>query len=69
MRKTENNMNAMKKKYEEKLTRIEPLNNTYESEMKIVYDRWEKDEIKRKDFLQQTLVNFHKAVNICDDHR
>ena len=59
----------MKKKYEEKLTRIDPLNSTYETEMRAVYTRWEKDEMMRKDFLQQTLVDFHKAVNISDDKR
>lgn len=67
--KSEKNMASMKKKYEEKLARIDPLNSTYETEMKNVYEKWEKDEIRRKDFLQQTLVNYHNAVNIIDDHR
>ena len=54
----------MKKKYEEKLSRIGPLNRSYEEEMQKVYDRWVKDEEKRKDFLQRTLVEYHKAVNV-----
>lgn len=69
LRKCGKNVSAMKKKYDEKLARIEPLNITYEAEMKEVYGKWEKDEIKRKDFLQQTLLNYHKSVNVLHDQR
>lgn len=69
MQKCEKNVEAAKRKYEEKLSRIEPLNQSYEDEMRKVYSRWAKDEERRKDFLQRTLVDYHKAVNICSDNR
>lgn len=69
VQKCEKNVEAAKRKYEEKLSRIEPLNQSYEDEMRKVYSRWAKDEERRKDFLQRTLVDYHKAVNICSDNR
>ena len=69
IRKCENNVNNMKKKYEEKLSRIGPLNSSYEKEMRNVYDKWAKDEEKRKDFMQRLLVDYHKCVNIHEDSR
>ena len=59
----------MKSKYEEKLARIEPINGIYENDMRKVADKWSREEEKRKDFLQETLVNYHKSVNIVDDKR
>jgi hypothetical protein len=59
----------MKTKYQEKLSRIEPINKSYEDEMRKVYSKFAKAEEGRKDFLQRVMVEFHKAVNICEDYR
>lgn len=67
--KCEKVVGTMKKKYEEKLSRIGPLNSSYEEEMRSVYNRWAKDEDRRKTFIQRTLLEYHKAVNIVDDKR
>ena len=37
--------------------------------MRNVYDKWAKDEEKRKDFMQRLLVDYHKCVNIHKDSR
>ena len=59
----------MQGKYEEKLSRIEPINKSYEDEMRKVYSKFSKAEEERKDFLQRIMVEFHKAVNVSDDPR
>ncbi|XP_065646840.1 protein kinase C and casein kinase substrate in neurons protein 1 isoform X2 [Hydra vulgaris] len=69
LRKSENAVSTMQQKYDEKLKRISPLNITYESDMQQVYNKWAKDEEKRLDFLQRTLIDFHKCVNIYADPR
>ena len=58
MKKAEKQVEQMKAKYEEKLTRIEPLNITYEQEMRKVYDKWSKDEERRKDFNESCVINY-----------
>ena len=37
--------------------------------MRNVYDKWAKDEEKRKDFIQRSLVDHHEYVNIHEDSR
>lgn len=62
-------MSTLQAKYEEKLTRIEPINKSYEDEMRKVYSKFAKAEEERKDFLQRVMVEFHKSVNIYEDPR
>jgi len=67
--KQEKSVSTMQGKYEEKLSRIEPINKSYEDEMKKVYSKFSKAEEERKDFLQRIMVEFHKAVNVSEDPR
>ena len=67
--KHETNVRKMKKKYEEKLQRIDPLNTSYELEMTKVFDKCQVMEDKKLNFLQEMLVEYHKSINITDDTR
>ena len=64
-----NNVAKMKKKYEEKLQRIGPINTSYESEMVKVFDKCQRMEEKQLQFIQNTMVEYHKSINITDDQR
>ena len=63
------NVAKMKKKYEEKLQRIGPINTSYESEMMKVFDKCQRMEEKKLKFIQDTMVEYHKSINITDDQR
>ena len=67
--KSEKTVSTMSGKYEEKLTRIEPINKSYEDEMRKVYSKFAQAEEERKDFLQRVMVEFHNSVNILGDPR
>eukprot|EP00795_Rhopilema_esculentum_P011322 gene11322-21513_t len=67
--KSENSMAKMRKKYEEKLARIEPLNTAYEHEMIKIFDKCQRMEERKLHFLQEMLVEYHKSLNVTDDSR
>jgi len=67
--KHENIVGKMRKKYEEKLQRIGPINTSYEEEMTKVFDKCQRMEEKKLQFVQKMMVEYHKSINITDDPR
>ena len=67
--KHENIVGKMRKKYEEKLQRISPINTSYEHEMIKVFDKCQRMEEKRLKFTQDMLVEYHKSINVTGDTR
>ena len=67
--KHENNVAKMRKKYEEKLQRIGPINTSYEHEMTKVFEKCQRMEEKKLQFIQDMMVEYHKCINITDDGR
>ena len=59
----------MKKKYEEKLQRIGPINSSYEGEMTKVFDKCQRMEERKLQFVQNMMVEYHKSINVTDDTR
>eukprot|EP00794_Sanderia_malayensis_P018151 gene18151-19962_t len=67
--KQETNVARAKKKYKEKLQRLDPLTISYETEMKKVFNKSQQMEQKKLDFFKHILLEFHKCVNITADER
>ena len=62
-------MARSRKKYEEKLKRIGPLNTSYESEMIKVFEKCQQMEEKKLNFFKDMLVECHKSLNVAEDTR